>query len=39
MKFRGEKVYSLFGVVDKDAWVGNKFMSLPKATKINIVII
>ena len=40
MKFRGEKVYSFFGVVKEftkptsdegDAWKGNKFMSLKKA--------
>ena len=43
MKFRGEKVYSFFGIVDKfvkptsnegDAWKGSKLMSLSKATKL-----
>lgn len=43
MKFRGEKIYSMFGVVDKfvkpnnadnDAWTGNKLMTLKKATKM-----
>ena len=43
MKFRGEMVYSMFGVVDEfvkptdvdgDAWKGSKLMSLKKATSI-----
>ena len=43
MKFRGEKVYSMFGVVDEfikpnnaddDAWKGKKVMSFKKATEI-----
>ena len=43
MKFRGEKVYSMFGVVDKfikptnaddDAWKGKKIMSFKKAAEI-----
>ncbi len=43
MKFRGEKVISLFGIVDKfvkptsdegDAWTGNKLMSISKAQKL-----
>ena len=43
MKFRGEKVYSMFGVVDKfikatdadvDAWMGSKVMSFKKAADI-----
>ena len=43
MKFRGEKVYSFFGVVDKfvkptsdegDEWKGSKLMSLKKAKKL-----
>ena len=44
MKFRGEKVYSFFGIVDRfvkptstegDAWKGSKTMSLTKATKLS----
>ena len=43
MKFRGEKVYSMFGVVDKfikatdadgDAWKGSKVMSFKRAAAI-----
>lgn len=43
MKFRGEKVISLFGIVDKfvkptsdegDAWVGKKTMSINNAQKL-----
>jgi hypothetical protein len=43
MKFRGEKVYSMFGVVDKfikatdadgDAWKGSKVMSFKRAATI-----
>ena len=43
MKFRGEKVYSMFGVVDKfimatdvdgDAWKGSKIMSFKRAATI-----
>lgn len=43
MKFRGEKVYSFFGVVDRfikptsdegDEWKGSKTMSLSRATKL-----
>lgn len=43
MKFRGEKVYSMFGIVDRfvkptsdegDAWVGTKTMSISKAEKL-----
>ena len=43
MEFRGEKVYSFFGVVkdfveptsnEGNAWVGNKFMTLKKAKNV-----
>ena len=43
MQFRGERVYSMFGVVKEfvkptsnegNAWVGTKFMSLNKASKL-----
>jgi len=43
MEFRGERVYSMFGVVDEfikptnedgDAWVGKKLMTLNNAKKI-----
>lgn len=43
MQFRGEKVYSFFGVidsfvkptdVDQDAWTGKKLMSLKKAREV-----